>query len=117
ESVRSSCCSCTNTVASTKTWHLRLYSCSILAAPLAPLSEVTLLVGGLVPPSSGGHMCLLYQSAHDCYLLRVQSRGHSAPLLQLCFTCRFHCMQRGGKITCRITWAQQVVSRLAWRFQ
>src|SRR5699024_8015701 len=22
-----------------------------------------------------------------------------------------------GKITCRITWAQQVVSRLAWRFQ
>src|SRR5699024_1652764 len=51
-SVRSLCCSCTNIVASTKTWHLRLYLCSILAAHLAPLSEVILLVGGRVPPSS-----------------------------------------------------------------
>src|SRR5699024_10368501 len=91
-SVRSLCCSCTNIVASTKTWHLRLYLCSILAAHLAPLSEVLLLVGGRVPPSSVGHMCLLYQCSPDCYYLRGHSRGHSSPLLQLCFTCRFHCM-------------------------
>src|SRR5699024_2763999 len=116
-SVRSLCCSCTNIVASTKAWHQLPYLCSILAVHLVPPSGAILLVGGRAPRSSGGHMCLLCQRSPDYYSFPVHWPGHSSCLFLSCSTYRLHCMYRSAKITCRITWARLVVSRLAWRFQ